>query len=200
MAHLTCVHHTRAELVDILGDYRDAGIENLMLLGGDVDPDHGAVGDLRHAIELVALAREVGEFCIGVAAHPAGHPDSPDLVSDRRFLADKLELADFCATQMFFERREWRGLVEQLGSLGVTKPVLPGIMPATTARLARADARHGRRGARLARRTPRRGLRARPRCGARRRDRRGDRAVPRAARRRCPGAALLHAQPLDGDA
>ena len=132
MAHLTCVHHTRAELVDILGDYRDAGIENLMLLGGDADPDHGAVGDLRHAIELVALAREVGEFCIGVAAHPAGHPDSPDLVSDRRFLADKLELADFCATQMFFDVEEWRGLVEQLGSLGVTKPVLPGIMPATT--------------------------------------------------------------------
>ncbi len=132
MAHLTCVHHTRAELVDILGDYRDAGIENLMLLGGDVDPDRGAVGELRHAIELVALAREAGEFCIGVAAHPAGHPDSPDLASDRRHLAEKLELADFCATQMFFDVDEWRGLVDQLGSLGMTKPVLPGIMPATT--------------------------------------------------------------------
>jgi methylenetetrahydrofolate reductase (NADPH) len=132
MAHLTCVHHSRIELVDILGDYRDAGIVNLMLLGGDVDPDHGAVGELRHANELVALAREVGEFCVGVAAHPAGHPDSPDLASDRRYLAEKLALADFACTQMFFEADEWQRLVAELGSLGIEKPVLPGIMPATT--------------------------------------------------------------------
>ena len=132
MAHLTCVHHSRTELIEILGDYRDAGIENLMLLGGDVDPEHGAVGELRHAIELVELARDVGTFCIGVAAQPAGHPDSPDLSSDRRHLAAKLELADFAATQLFFEADEWRRLVDELGDLGLSKPVLPGIMPVTT--------------------------------------------------------------------
>jgi methylenetetrahydrofolate reductase (NADH) len=132
MAHLTCVHHTRAELVDILVDYRDAGIENLMLLGGDVDPDRGAVGELRHAIELVELARGIGTFCIGVAAQPAGHPDSTDLATDRRHLAAKLAAADFAATQLFFEVDEWRGLVESLSALGVDRPVLPGIMPVTT--------------------------------------------------------------------
>jgi methylenetetrahydrofolate reductase (NADPH) len=132
MAHLTCVHHTRDELVEILGDYRDAGIENLMLLGGDVDPERGAVGELRHANELVELAREVSTFCIGVAAQTAGHPDSPDLATDRRHLADKLALADFAATQLFFEVEEWRGLVDDLARLGVHKPVVPGIMPATT--------------------------------------------------------------------
>lgn len=132
MAHLTCVHHTRAELVEILGDYRDAGIENLMLLGGDLDPERGAVGELRHAVELVELAREVGTFCIGVAAQPAGHPDSPDLATDRRHLAAKLSLADFAATQLFFEAVEWQGLVDTLHSLGVDRPVLPGIMPVTT--------------------------------------------------------------------
>lgn len=132
MAHLTCVHHTRAELTEILGDYRDAGIENLMLLGGDVDPERGAAGELRHAIELVELARDVGTFCIGVAAQPAGHPDSPDLASDRRHLAAKLALADFAATQMFFEADEWQRLVDSLGALGVDRPVLPGIMPVTT--------------------------------------------------------------------
>jgi methylenetetrahydrofolate reductase (NADPH) len=132
MAHLTCVHHTRVELAEILADYRDAGIENLMLLGGDVDPERGAVGELCHAIELVELAREVGPFCVGVAAQPAGHPDSPDLATDRRHLAAKLELADFAATQLFFEADEWRRLVDSLGALGVDKPVLPGIMPVTT--------------------------------------------------------------------
>jgi methylenetetrahydrofolate reductase (NADPH) len=132
MAHLTCVHHTRDELQRILGDYRDAGVENLMLLGGDPDPATGAVGELRHADELVALARTAGEFCIGVAAQPSGHPDSPDRATDRLRLAAKLALADFAVTQLFFEVDEWRRLVDELDALGNAKPVLPGIMPVTT--------------------------------------------------------------------
>jgi methylenetetrahydrofolate reductase (NADPH) len=131
MAHLTCVHHTRAELTEILAAYRDAGIDNLMLLGGDVDPEHGAVAELRHAVELVALAREVGTFCVGVAAQPAGHPDSPDLATDRRHLATKLAAADFAVTQLFFHVDEWRRLVDELDALGVRRPVVPGIMPVT---------------------------------------------------------------------
>jgi methylenetetrahydrofolate reductase (NADPH) len=132
MAHLTCVHHTRDELVEILSDYRDAGIDNLMALGGDVDPATGAIGELRHASDLVELARSVGTFCVGVAAQPAGHPDSPDLATDRRYLAAKLELADFAVTQLFFEVDEWCQLRDDLTALGSTKPVLPGIMPVTT--------------------------------------------------------------------
>jgi methylenetetrahydrofolate reductase (NADPH) len=69
---------------------------------------------------------------VGVAAHPAGHPRSPDRASDRRFLAEKLALADFAVTQFFFEAREWTRLVDELAELGVTKPVLPGIMPVPT--------------------------------------------------------------------
>lgn len=132
MAHLTCVHHTRAELAEILGEYVALGVENLMALGGDLDPASGAVGDLRHASDLVELARASGSFCIGVAAQPSGHPDSPDLATDRRFLARKLELADFAVTQLFFEVDEWRRLRDELDALGARKPVLPGIMPITT--------------------------------------------------------------------
>jgi methylenetetrahydrofolate reductase (NADPH) len=132
MAHLTCVHHTRNELVEILTDYREAGIENLMLLGGDVDPQAGAVGELRHASELVELAHSVGSFCVGVAAQPSGHPDSVDLLTDRRYLAAKLEAADFAVTQLFFELDEWCALRDELHDLGMDKPVLPGIMPITT--------------------------------------------------------------------
>lgn len=132
MAHLTCVHHTRAELAEILGEYVALGVENLMALGGDLDPSSDAVGDLRHASDLVELARATGPFCIGVAAQPSGHPDSPDLATDRRFLAHKLELADFAVTQLFFEVDEWRRLRDELDALGARKPVLPGIMPITT--------------------------------------------------------------------
>jgi methylenetetrahydrofolate reductase (NADPH) len=130
MAHLICVAHTRLELAEILVAYRRAGVENLMALGGDppTDPEDGP-GELRHAHELVALARAIGGFSVGVAAHPAGHPASADLRSDRDFTAEKLRLADFAVTQFFFEFDEYRGLVADLEARGVTKPVLPGIMP-----------------------------------------------------------------------
>jgi methylenetetrahydrofolate reductase (NADPH) len=130
MAHLVCVAHSRLELAEILVAYRRAGVENLMALGGDppADPQAGP-GELEHAIELVELARAIGGFSIGVAAHPAGHPRSPDLGSDRRHLAAKLAVADFAVTQFFWEVGEYERLVADLAELGCSKPVLPGIMP-----------------------------------------------------------------------
>ena len=133
MAHLVCVGHRREEMREILERYLEAGVVNVMALGGDPpdDPDLAA-SDFAHALDLVELAREVGEFSIGVAAHPQGHPRSRDLEADRRHLARKLGAADFAVTQFFFEAGEWTSLVEDLADLGVTKPVLPGIMPVTT--------------------------------------------------------------------
>jgi methylenetetrahydrofolate reductase (NADPH) len=135
MAHLICVSHSRLELAEILVSFRQAGVHNLMALGGDppADPADGE-GELSHAIELVELARAIGGFSIGVAAHPAGHPASPDLESDRDRLAEKLLLADFSVTQFFFESDEYVGLVEDLARRGIHKPVLPGILPVTSLR------------------------------------------------------------------
>jgi methylenetetrahydrofolate reductase (NADPH) len=135
MAHLICVEHSRLELAEVLVALRRAGVENLLALGGDPPADAVAVGgELRHAVELVELARAIGGFSIGVAAHPAGHPSSPDMRSDRDMLAAKLTLADFAITQFFFEADEYLRLVEDLADRGVTKPVLPGIMPVTSLR------------------------------------------------------------------
>jgi methylenetetrahydrofolate reductase (NADPH) len=133
MAHLTCVAHSRLELAEILVDFRKAGVENLLALGGDppTDPDE-AVTELLHAIELVELARAIGGFSIGVAAHPALHPRSTSRDDDRRHLAAKMALADFAITQFFFEVDEYMGLVDELAALGMDKPVLPGIMPVTS--------------------------------------------------------------------
>jgi methylenetetrahydrofolate reductase (NADPH) len=135
MAHLVCVAHTRLELAEILVSFRKAGVENLMALGGDppTDPSAGP-GELLHAVELVELARSIGGFSIGVAAHPAGHPSSPDMQSDRDLLAEKLRRADFGVTQFFFEAEEYIGLVQDLAQRGVHTPVLPGIMPVTALR------------------------------------------------------------------
>ena len=133
MAHLICVAHTRLELADILVAFRKSGVHNLMALGGDPPTDPAAgPGELLHAIELVELARAIGGMSIGVAAHPAGHPNSPDMVSDRDFLAAKLRRADFAVTQFFFEAEEYLRLMDDLSARHVDKPVLPGIMPVTS--------------------------------------------------------------------
>jgi methylenetetrahydrofolate reductase (NADPH) len=132
MAHLICVAHTRLELAEILVDFRKTGVENLMALGGDPPTDADAIeGELAHAIELVELARAIGGFSIGVAAHPGGHPRSPNLDVDRDELVRKMELADFAITQFFFEAEDYLRLVEQLSARGMDKPVVPGIMPVT---------------------------------------------------------------------
>lgn len=131
MAHVTCVGHTRLELADILVQLRKAGIDNLMALGGDPPAPGVPQGELRYAEELVELARSIGGFSIGVAAHPSVHPRAASREADRAHLAAKLRLADFAVTQSVFSVQEYVSLVEDLAALGVDKPVLPGIMPIT---------------------------------------------------------------------
>ncbi|MSO78255.1 MAG: methylenetetrahydrofolate reductase [NAD(P)H] [Acidimicrobiia bacterium] len=130
MAHITCAAHSRSELVDIIERYQEAGIENLLALRGDPPKDLDLPpGDLDYAIDLVRLIREIGDFCVGVAAHPEPHPQSPDLESDRRHTAEKLAEADFAITQFFFDAAHYFNLISSLRALGVDKPVIPGIMP-----------------------------------------------------------------------
>ena len=133
MAHLTCVGHTRAEIEDIIATYVSAGVENVLALAGD-PPKDGAdarPSDYAYATDLIEHVRSIAPMSIGVAAHPEGHPRSPDLATDRRHLATKLQQADFAVTQFFFDLEHYQSLVNDLADLGVHKPVLPGIMPVT---------------------------------------------------------------------
>lgn len=130
MPHLTCVGHTRAELVELLETYRAAGIENILALGGDPPADGSEPGgDFTYATELVELIRDVGDFSVGVAAFPEVHPRSPDRASDRRILAEKLAVADFAMTTFFFDAEYYRQLLDELSDLGAETPVIPGVMP-----------------------------------------------------------------------
>jgi len=133
MAHLTCVGHTREEISSIVSTYVEAGVHNVLALGGDPpkDPSEARPSEYEYAIDLLRHLRADFDLSIGVAAHPEGHPRSPDLATDRRHLAEKLRLADFAITQFFFEVDHWVRLAEDLASLGVDKPVIPGIMPVT---------------------------------------------------------------------
>jgi len=135
MAHLTCIAHTREQLVSLLEEYQAAGIENILALAGDPPTDPSVdPGELRYARELIDLIRGVGDFAIGVAAHPELHPRSHgDRNADRDHLAAKLDQADFAITQFFFEADPYLQMIDELTDRGCEKPVLPGIMPVTNA-------------------------------------------------------------------
>lgn len=129
MAHLTCVGHTKGEVIELLDAYAAGGVENILALGGDPPTDGSPEGDFKHAAELVELVRDhPGNFSVGVAAHPEKHPRSPSFESDRRYLAEKLALADFGITQFFWTVEPYLRLVDELAALDCDTPVVPGVM------------------------------------------------------------------------
>ncbi len=137
LAHLTCAAHTRAQLVELMQRYRRAGVGSLLALHGDPPlsaTDELPQGDLRYALGLVRLAREVGLQCVGVALHPEGHPAAASREEDRRHQAAKLREADFGLTQFFHRRDDYFALVEQMSSRGADAPIVPGVMPITNVR------------------------------------------------------------------
>jgi methylenetetrahydrofolate reductase (NADPH) len=137
LAHLTCAAHHRSELIELLQRYRREGVDNLLALHGD--PPLAAdtplpEGDLRYALELLRLARELGFPCVGVALHPEGHPHAPSRAVDLAHQAAKLREADFGLTQFFHRARDYVSLVEELAARGATAPVIPGVMPIVNVR------------------------------------------------------------------
>ena len=138
MAHLTCIAHTKKELLDILSDYDRIGIDNILALRGDVPRDRPDFrppeGACRYAVELVRLIREkFGErFSVGVASYPEGHPESPNMEWEVRFFKEKVSAgADFSITQMFFENSYYYEFLELCRRSGIEIPIIPGIMPIT---------------------------------------------------------------------
>jgi methylenetetrahydrofolate reductase (NADPH) len=117
--------------------YRTAGVDNLLALHGDPPLSAAAAlpeGDLRYARELVALARELGFPCVGVAVHPEGHPAASSREADLAHQAAKLRDADFALTQFFHRSDDYARLVDELGRRGATAPIVPGVMPITNVR------------------------------------------------------------------
>lgn len=139
--HLSCMAATRAELAALIQEYKSRGIRRIVALRGDKPQSGETHRDLKYATELVRLIRqETGDhFHVEVAAYPEYHPESPTPQSDFEHFRAKCQAgADSAITQYFFNPDAYFALVERSLSVGLTLPIVPGIMPITNfAQLAR---------------------------------------------------------------
>ncbi|BCX80645.1 methylenetetrahydrofolate reductase (NADPH) [Methylomarinovum caldicuralii] len=139
--HLSCIGSTRAEIRALLDQYRARGIRRIVALRGDLPSGMRADGDFRYASDLVAFIRaETGDhFHLEVAAYPETHPQAPSYPDDLQHFVTKVEAgADGAITQYFYNADAYFHFVADCRDLGVTIPIVPGIMPVTNyAQLAR---------------------------------------------------------------
>ena len=134
MAHLTCVGAGRREVDETLEQLKAGGVDNVLALRGDVNPDYPPKTDFAHASDLIAYIRAHSDIGISAACYPEGHPESPDMVSDVRHLKEKVDAgAQHLVSQLFFDNEDFFRFLERCRIAGIDVPVEAGIMPVLSA-------------------------------------------------------------------
>ena len=134
-SHFSCIGATRAGVREQLNTLKTMGVKRLVALRGDLPSGYGAGGEFHYASDLVAFIRsETGDtFHIEVAAYPEMHPQARSPDSDLQAFATKVRAgADSAITQYFFNADAYFRFLEEVDALGVSVPVVPGIMPITS--------------------------------------------------------------------
>ncbi|MBE6873666.1 MAG: methylenetetrahydrofolate reductase [NAD(P)H] [Ruminococcus albus] len=132
VAHLACINLTKEKVLFELAQMRAAGIENILALRGDINPNVPPHEDFRYAAELIELIKESGDFNILGACYPEGHPEAPNMVEDIRHLKEKVDAG--CSqliSQLFFDNEDFYAFREKAAIAGIDVPIEAGIMPVT---------------------------------------------------------------------
>ena len=130
MLHLPCINFTKAEIDTALSEAQQRGIENILALRGDINPDIPPVDDFHHASDLITYIKSKGDFDIAGACYPECHPDAADMIEDIKNLKAKVDAgADHLISQLFFDNDSFYAFREKAAIAGINVPIEAGIMP-----------------------------------------------------------------------
>lgn len=135
LAHLSCVSSTREQIHAMAQKLKENELFNVLALRGDIPADGHVETDYRYASELISDLKEMGDFCIGAACYLEGHPESATRKEDILHLKEKVDAGcSFLTTQMFFDNNIFYNFLYRIREIGITVPVIAGIMPVTNAK------------------------------------------------------------------
>lgn len=130
VAHLTCLNSTKEQIHSMLDELQVNGIENILALRGDRNPDIAPSTDFRYASELIQEVKSYGNFSVSAACYPEGHPEAESFDSDLIHLKEKVEAgATHLVSQLFFDNKDFYQFIYRARELGITVPIEAGIMP-----------------------------------------------------------------------
>ena len=134
VVHLTCLHYDKNEIDEFAKVLKSEGIENILALRGDPNPNVGAKDDFRHSSDLISYLKDDYDFCFLGACYPECHPESPNTVSEIKSLKKKVDAgAEVLLSQLFFDNDIFYRFNEECEIAGIDVPVIPGVMPVINA-------------------------------------------------------------------
>ncbi|MBP3702581.1 MAG: methylenetetrahydrofolate reductase [NAD(P)H], partial [Lachnospiraceae bacterium] len=134
VVHLTCLHYNRVEIDEFSKVLEKEGIQNILALRGDRNPNYPEKDDFKHASDLITYLRQKGNFCIAGACYPECHPETENRVSEIRNLKTKVNAgAEVLISQLFFDNDQFFHFVDDCKIAEIDVPIIPGIMPVINA-------------------------------------------------------------------
>ncbi|MDY3796594.1 MAG: methylenetetrahydrofolate reductase [NAD(P)H] [Agathobacter sp.] len=136
IAHLTCVSSSKEKVHSVLDELKSRKIDNILALRGDIpeNSDFPLPNHYSHAIELICEIKEMGNFCIGGACYPEGHPEAKNMDEDLTHLKEKVDAGcEYLTTQLFYDNNIYYSFMHKALKKGIDVPVVAGIMPVTNA-------------------------------------------------------------------
>lgn len=132
IAHLTCINSTKEQVLEILTDLKAHGIENILALRGDRNPEMEEAKDFKYAYELIQFIKDNSDFHVYGACYPESHPECESYEKDLLYLKHKVDIGvEHLITQLFFDNEIFYRFLDDIRNLGIQQPVHVGIMPVT---------------------------------------------------------------------